>query len=49
MDRNAICLTDDLTRYVYKKVEQGSDLNTETMKQEIEQDKLTEMKISEEN
>ena len=25
---------EDQTRYVYKKVEQGSDLNTETMKQE---------------
>ena len=30
------CLTESQTKYIYKKVEQGSDLNTETMKQEIE-------------
>ena len=30
--RDAICLTEDQTRYVYEKVEQGGDLNTETMK-----------------
>ena len=48
-DRNAIYLTEDQTRYIYKKVEQGSDLNTETMKQEIEQEKITEKKPSGEN
>ena len=32
------------SRYVYKKVAQGNDLNTETMKQEIEQEKMTEEK-----
>ena len=48
-DRNAICLTEDQTRYIYKKVEQVSNLNTETMKQEIEQEKMTEMEPSEEN
>ena len=48
-NRNAMCLTEDQTRYIYKKVEQGSNLNTETMKQEIEQEKMTEMKPSEEN
>ena len=44
--RDAICLTEDLTKYMYKKVEQGSEINTETMKQEIEQEKLTEIKPS---
>ena len=48
-DKNAICLTEDQARFIYKKVEQGSDLNTETMKQEIEQEKMTEMKLSREN
>ena len=48
-DRNAICLTEDQTRYIYKKVEQSSHLSTETMKQEIEQEKMTEMKPSGEN
>ena len=48
-DRNAISLTEDQTRYIYKKAEQGSDLNTETMKKEIEQEKMTEMKTSREN
>ena len=31
------------------KGEQGSDLNTKTMKQKIEQEKMTEMKASGEN
>ena len=47
--RDALCLIEDQTRYMYKKVEQGSDLNTETMKQEIEQEKLTEIKPSGKN
>ena len=41
-DRNAICLTEEQTKYVYKKVEQGKEINTETLKQEIDQEKLTE-------
>ena len=45
----AICLTEDQTRYVYKKVEWGADLNTETMKQEMEQEEMTEMKPNEDN
>ena len=44
-----ICLTEDQTEYVYKKVEQGSDLNTETMKQEIEQEKMTGMRTNGKN
>ena len=39
-DKYAICLLEEQTRYLYKKVEQGNNLNTETMKQEIEQEKL---------
>ena len=39
--KGAICLTEYQIKYIYKKVEQGSDLNTETMKHEIEQEKLT--------
>ena len=42
--KDAICLTEDQTKYIYKKVEQGIDLHTETMKQEIEQKKVTEIK-----
>ena len=38
-NKDAIGLTEDQTRYIYKKVEQGSDLNIETMKQGIEQEK----------
>ena len=31
-----ICLTMDLVKYIYKKVEQESIVNIETIKQEIE-------------
>ena len=48
-NKDVICLTEDQTRYIYKKVEQGSNLNTETMKQEIEQEKLAEIKTNREN
>ena len=43
------CLTEDQTKYIYKKVEQGRDLITETMKQEIEQAKVTEVRPNGEN
>ena len=46
--RDALCLTEDQTKYVYKKIEQGSDLNTGTMKQEIEQKKMAEIKLRKE-
>ena len=36
-------------RYIYKNVEQGNDLNTETMKQETEQEKMTEIRPNGEN
>ena len=35
-----ICLTDDQARHVYKKVESESIVNIDTIKQEIEEDKL---------
>ena len=35
-------LTENQASYVYKKVEQGSIINTETMKEEIKQKKLTD-------
>ena len=41
-NKDTICLTENQARYGYKKIEQGSSINTETMKQEIEQEKLTE-------
>ena len=39
-DREAICLTTDQARHVYKTVESESIVNTETIKQEIGADKL---------
>ena len=48
-DKDAIYLTEYQTRYIFKRVEQGNDLNTETMKWEIEQEKMTEIRPSEEN
>ena len=38
---DAMCLTENQASYVYKKVELGNIINTETMKHEIEQEKLT--------
>ena len=35
-----ICLTADQASYIYKKVEQGSIVNIETIKQDIEDDRL---------
>ena len=43
------CLTESQTKYIYKKVEKGSDLNTETMKQEIKQEKMTGTGSNKEN
>ena len=48
-DKDAVCLTEDQTRYVYKKVDQGNILNIETMKQEIEQEKLAKTETDKEN
>ena len=48
IDRNAICLMQKQTKYIYKKIEQGSEINTETMRQEIDQEKLTEIETEKE-
>ena len=41
-NKDAICLTENQASYVYKKAGEGSSINTETIKQEIEQEKLIE-------
>ena len=48
-NKDAICLTKDQTKYVYKKVEQGNPINTEKMRQEIEHERLAETKIDSED
>ena len=40
-DRKAICLTEEKMRYIYKKVELGSEINVEIRKQEIDNEILT--------
>ena len=47
-DRETICLTADQAKYIYKKVEQESIVNIETIKQEIEDDRLDKDKIDNE-
>ena len=47
-DRKAICLTEEQMRYIYKKVESGGGIGIDTMKQEIDNDKLTETRTDEE-
>ena len=44
-----MCLTENQVSYVYKKVEQGNIINTEIMKHEIEQEKLTEIDREDDN
>ena len=39
-DKEAICLMNDQARHIYKKVESESIINKETIKQEIETDRL---------
>ena len=39
------CFTEDQTRYLYKKVERDKIIKIETMKQEIEDDKMTRNKL----
>ena len=48
-DRKTICLTEEQTRYIYKKVELGSEINIDTIKQEIDNEKLTATKTEEED
>ena len=42
------CLTEDQARYVYKMVEMNKIINIETMKQELEGDKVTRNRLKEE-
>ena len=43
------CFTEDQGRHVYEKVETNKIINIETMKQEIEDDKMTRNKLNEED
>ena len=43
------CLTEDQARCVYKKVETDKVINVDTMKQEIEDDKITRNRLNEED
>ena len=47
-DRTAIHLTEEQKRYIYKKVELGSEIKVYTMKQEIDNEKLTASRTEEE-
>ena len=47
-DREKICLTEDQARHIYKKAEMDRPVNTETMTQEIEDDKMTRNRLKEE-
>ena len=42
-DREAVCLIEDQAKYIYKKVETENIVNVDTIKQEIEEDKLKRM------
>ena len=48
-NKEAMCLTENQTSYVYKNVEQGNIINTETMKHEKEQEKLTDIDREDDN
>ena len=45
----AKCLTEDQARLIYKKVETDNTINIETMKQDIEDDKMERNKLKEED
>ena len=47
-DKENICLTVDQVRYICKKVEQESIVNVETIKQEIEDDRINKDNIDNE-
>ena len=48
-DKEQKCLTENQTRHVYKKVETDKVINVETMKQEIENYKITRNRSNEED
>ena len=39
-------LTEDQVKYVYKKVNKGKEINIETIKQEMEKDKMSKSEIN---
>ena len=45
---NKICLTSNQAKYIYKKIKEDNLINVETVKQEIEEDRLDEENDSEE-
>ena len=47
-DKEAICLTEEQMRHIYKKVESGSEINVNTIKHETDNDKLRRTKSNEE-
>ena len=47
-DREKKCLTEDQVRHIYKMVETDKIINIETMKQEIEDNKVTRYRLKEE-
>ena len=48
-DKKQRCLTEDQTKHVYEKVEMDKVINVVTMKQEIEDDKMTINRLNEES
>ena len=46
-DKEQKCLIEDQATHVYKKVETDKIINIETMKQEIEDDRMTRNKLNE--
>ena len=47
-DKENMCLTMDQARHIYKKIELEGIANVETIKQEIEEDKLSKNNIDDE-
>ena len=47
LDHEHRCLTEDQARHVYKKIETNKVINVETMKQEIEDNKMTRNRLNE--
>ena len=48
LDKEQRCLTEDQAWHVYRKVERDKAINVETMKQEIEDNKMTRNRLIEE-
>ena len=48
-DKETICLTNDQARHIYEKVESEGIVNVDTIKQEIEEDKLGSNNLDEDD